>query len=352
MQTDFRILDIERSPSELRNEIKALQPDGVITEALPKRTEMILGLKLPTVIADSDEIFSGAVSMDVDDVAVGREAARFFIDSGYVHFACVRNATPYSDQRFAGFEAGVSSRAVTFSSFLQPGRMRTYMETWNEETTELTDWLLSLPKPVAIFAVHDPLGRLVCEAAVAAGLHVPEDAAVVGANNDELVCGLSYPPLSSVIIPWQRIGTLAGEWVQNLIKGTAAPNVPIIVQPGPVNVRQSTTLVAVEDADLRRVIQFMRDRFAEGVDIGGICDALRLSRRTIERKFDQYLHASPWETLCRIRTDAAREQLVRTDRSMSEIAECCGFGNAEQFSVTFRRVMNQTPSGFRKSVRG
>ena len=351
MQTDFRILDIGRSPGELRREILKLKPHGVITEALAKRTEMIVGLGLPTVIADTDCVFPGAVSIDVDDVAVGAEAARFYMDAGYTHFGCVENAMPYADQRLAGFKAGVGAAAASFSCFRQPERSRLYMESWNEDTAALAQWLKQLPKPVGIFAVHDPLGRLVCEAAAAAGLHVPEDVAVVGANNDELVCGLSYPPLSSVIIPWHSIGTLAGEWVQRLIAGEKAPRKSVLIHPGPVAARQSTALVAVEDEDLRRVIQHMRERFHEDIGVGGICHDLRLSRRAVERKFERHLQSSPWETLSRVRTDAAREHLAQTDRSMSEIAECCGFSNAERFSVTFRRITGVTPSAFRKSVR-
>jgi len=352
MQADFRILDISRSPSDLRREIRMLNPRGLIIEALPKRTDMLVGLGLPTVIADSDAVFPGAVSMDVNDDAVGSEAARFFINSGYAHFGCVRNSSPYSDQRFNGFAAAVAGRAGTFSAFQQSGRMRPYMETWNEDTAALTRWLKQLPKPVAVFAVHDPLGRLVCEAAVAAGMHVPEEVAVVGANNDELVCGLSYPPLSSMIIPWNRLGNLAGDWVLRLIAGEQAPQHALMVEPGPVNARQSTTLVAVDDTDLRRVIQFMREHFSENVGIGDLCDRLRISRRAVERKCGLYLHASPWEVLSRMRVDAAREHLARTDRPMGDIAERCGFANAEQFSVIFRKFTGQTPSGFRKSSRG
>jgi len=352
MQADFRILDIGRSPGDLRREIRTLNPRGLIIEALPKRTEMLVGLGLPTVIADSDTLFPGAVSMDVNDESVGAEAARFFIDSGYTHFGCVRNATPYSDQRFGGFEAAVAGRFETFSAFQQVGRMRPYMETWNEDTEALTRWLKQLPKPVAVFAVHDPLGRLVCEAAVAAGLHVPEEVAVVGANNDELVCGLSYPPLSSVIIPWDRIGNLAGDWVLRLIAGEEAPGKALMVEPGPVNPRQSTTLVAVDDPDLRRVVQFMREHFSESIGIGEMCDRLRISRRAVERKCSLHLHTTPWDVLCRMRVDAAREHLASTERAMGDIAERCGFSNAEQFSVLFRRFTGQTPSGYRKSSRG
>lgn len=352
MGADFRILDIQRSRADLRREIHALKPDGIITEALPNRTEMIVDLGFPTVIADTDFVFPGAVSIDVDDVAVGTEAARFFLAAGYLHFACVRNTMPYSDQRYTGFSNEIGKRAESFHTFQQRGKLRAYMESWNEESGTLSRWLAKLPKPVAVFAVHDPLGRMVCAAATAAGLQVPEEVAVVGANNDELVCGLSYPPLSSVGIPWDAVGTLAGEWVQRVIASHAPPKGPLLVQPGPVVARQSTTLVAVDDADLRRVIQHMRHRFAEGTGVGGICDTLHLSRRAVERKFAKFLQASPWEVLCRTRVDAARELLGSTDRRMSEIAEQCGFGNAEQFSVTFRRVTGTTPGSYRRSVRG
>lgn len=345
---DFRIVDIHRRPRELVRRIRELEPDGIITESLPGLTETILEMKLPTVIADSDAIYAGAVSIDVDDEGVGREAAEFFKAGGYRSFACVHNRMPYSMQRLRGFQRALDEQPAAF--VLPERRPRDYMESWNEPTEALRSWLCDLPKPVGIFAVHDPLGRLILDAAAEAQLRIPEDIAVVGANNDDLVCGLSYPPLSSVDIPWRTIGGLAVEWMQRLLGGVRAPKKPILVQPGPVAVRHSTALAAIDDADVRRVIQYFRDHLRSGISVGSACAALRLSRRSIERKFALYLRTSPWDRLNAMRVEAAKSLLVATSRPMAFVAEEAGFPNAERFSVIFRRHTGMTPRAFRKKA--
>jgi LacI family transcriptional regulator len=351
MRLDFRIVEIYRPPRELLARIRELNPAGIITESLPELTEVILKLHLPTVVVDSDLTHPGAVSVDVDDHAVGAQAARFFQQGGYGNFACVHNATPYSEQRLEGFRAALGDGIASFHAFRQiERRARHYMESWNAPTERLRAWLMRLPKPVAIFAVHDPLGRLVAEASSEAGLQVPDELAIMGANNDDLVCGLSYPPLSSVEIAWDRIGALAGKWVIDLMEGRRAPASPLLVQPGPVCVRQSTALVAVEDPDVRRVVQYLRDHHRDSLTIDGVCRTLHLSRRTVERKFAMHLRTTPWDSLCRMRVDTARSLLVRSDDAISNIATGCGFSDPERFSVVFRRHVGQSPSAFRKEI--
>jgi LacI family transcriptional regulator len=231
-------------------------------------------------------------------------------------------------------------------------RNRHYMEIWQEPSAALCDWLQRLPKPVGIFAAHDPLGRLVCEAGREVGIPIPEEMAVLGANNDELVCALSHPPLSSVVIPWDRIGSAVGEWIDALGKKQRRAMKPLLFLPGGVSQRQSTTLLAVEDDQLRRALQYLREKFEEGISIGMMCRDLRLSRRSVERRFKEHLRVTPLDMLNRMRVDRAKTMLVATNRSISMIGEKCGFANQERFAVVFRRHVKLSPSQFRKISRG
>lgn len=350
-RVDFRIVDIYRPARELMDCVAELSPIGIITESLPRLTDRILDLGLPTVIADTDVAMPGAVSLDVDDHAVGLEAARFFRAAGYRHFACVYNRAPYGVQRREGFRKGVAGVAESLDERLQVERKaRYYMESWNEPTGYLRRWLRGLPKPVAVFAVHDPLGRLVAEAALEEGLRVPDEVAVLGANDDELVCVLNHPPLSSVAIPWHRIGELAGEWVLALAGGKKAPDSACLVSPGPVAVRQSTSPLAVDDVDLRRVMEYLRAHYRDPISIGGVCHALRLNRRAVERKFAAHLRETPWQCLTRMRVEAAKALLIDTRISVTMVAEHCGFPDPERFSVIFRRTCGMSPLRFRKQT--
>ncbi|PTY04035.1 AraC family transcriptional regulator [Verrucomicrobia bacterium LW23] len=360
---EFRVIDLQRPEKELLALIRRLEPAAIITEWLPHVTDQILSLGYPTVIADSDDIFPGAtVSLDVDDTSIGAVAADFYLGAGYRHLACVHLPLPYGRQRLAGFRARLAREALTCADFLyaeQPSAP--YMESWQPPPPTLRAWLRRLPRPAAVFAVHDPLASLIAQTAALEGLRVPDDISVLGANNDELVCGLGYPPLSSVSIPWNRLGALAGQWAQHLLEGKAPPSGPLLIQPGPVVVRQSTTLTAVDDPTLRRALQYIRRHCtptgtevataSANLTVATLCATLRISRRQLERKFATTLHSTPWEMICRLRIETAKRLLAETDLPMAHVAERSGFGDPERLSVVFRRHTTMTPSAYRQSTR-
>jgi LacI family transcriptional regulator len=307
----------------------------------------MLKLGLPTVIADTDIIYPGVVSIDVDDSAVGRAAAEAFKQAGFRSFACLGNGTPYSGQRIDGFLQAVDTPVFVHSeAAFQDAR---YSEHFVESSVALCRWLAALPKPVGIFAVHDPLGRFLCSTCQQMGIAVPEQVAVIGANNDELVCGLSYPMLSSVAIPWDAIGALVGESIQGLLNNVRPPSKPILVPPGGVMMRHSANHLAVDDPQLRRAMSYMSDRVQDPISVGQMCDELRVARRSLERKFKEFYRCTPWEMLCRLRVARAKQLLAQTNHPIGRISELCGFNDAERMAVVFKRVTGEAPSSFRKS---
>ncbi|MGZ0656473.1 substrate-binding domain-containing protein [Coraliomargarita sp. W4R72] len=346
-QQDFRIVSIHRPIDELLDLLRDLQPDGLITEWLPEVTEAMLQLNLPTVIADTDFTYPGVVSIDVDDWAVGAAAAEAFQQAGYRSFACLGNGTPYSGQRIDGFLQAVNS-PVSVHTETAFGDAR-YSEHFATPNAGLRRWLESLPKPVGIFAVHDPLGRFLCSTCQQLGLSVPEQVAVIGANNDELVCGLSYPMLSSVAIPWDAIGELVGEAMQNLLAKQKPSQEPALVSPSGVVLRHSANYLAVDDPQLRRAMSYLSERVQDPISVGQMCDELRLARRSLERKFREFYRCTPWEMLCRMRIARAKQLLAQTNHPISMISGLCGFNDAERMAVVFKRVTGSAPSSFRKS---
>jgi LacI family transcriptional regulator len=346
-QQDFRIVSIHRPIQELLDLLGDLELGGIITEWLPEVTEAILGLQLPTVIADTDFCYPGVTSIDVDDWAVGSAAAEAFKQAGFRSFACLGNGTPYSGQRIDGFLQTVDSPvSVHTETAFEDAR---YSEHFVQPSKALRGWLESLPKPVGIFAVHDPLGRFLCSTCQQLEIAVPEQVAVIGANNDELVCGLSYPMLSSVAIPWDAIGALVGRSMQHLIDGGRAPPQPSLVPPAGVVMRHSANHFSVEDPQLRRAMSYLSERLQEGISVGQMCDELRLARRSLERKFREFYRCTPWEMLCRLRVARAKQLLVQSNHTIGRISELCGFNDAERMAVVFKRLVGEPPSSFRKS---
>ncbi|MEO0794293.1 MAG: substrate-binding domain-containing protein [Verrucomicrobiota bacterium] len=350
-ERDFWTVDINRPVGELRRILADWAPQGIITESLPEVTEVILELGFPTVIVDSDECFPGVVSMDVDDFAIGELAARHLIDAGHSHFACVLNRTPYAEQRGRGFQETLAKQGFDCSVFRQKQtEAKHYAEHWLQPEPDLARWLRSLAKPTALLAAHDPLGRAVCETARREGISVPETLSVLGVNNDEIVCNLSAPPLSSITVPWETLAHWSVDWLEALIDHGSCSEDPILARPGGVVDRQSTTLLALDDPLLARAIQFIRENFAEGIGVKETAAQLGVNRRTLERRFQEALKRSPREEILRLRLRESRRLLRETDLSMPWIAERCGFPNAERFCVAFRQAEGVPPTRYRSAA--
>ena len=252
---DYRVLSIHRSINELGPMLNELRPSGLITEWLPEKTDQLLELKLkvPTIIVATDQTYSKTLSADVDDWAVGREAAESFSFTGFKSLACLGNGTPYSDQRIEGFHEIISKNNIPFSVHIETGFEDTrYSESFHHPSEAMESWLHKLPKPVGIFAVHDPLGRFLCSACTQLGLEIPTEVSVIGANNDPLVCGLTYPMLSSVSIPWDSLGEQVAAAMQKMIAGEkVSVKEPLLIQPSGVILRHSANHLAIEDPLLR-----------------------------------------------------------------------------------------------------
>ena len=349
---DYRVLSIHRSIDELGPMLMDLQPSGLITEWLPKKTDQLLQLKLniPTIVVATDQIIPSALSADVDDWAVGREAAETFSFTGFRSLACLGNGTPYSDQRIEGFKKAFSNTELPFSVYIENGFEDTrYSESFHRPSLEMNKWLELLPKPVGIFAVHDPLGRFLCSACTQLGLEIPTDVSVIGANNDPLVCGLTYPMLSSVSIPWDTLGEQVATAMEKMIAGEKLQTEePILVQPSGVILRHSANHLALEDPLLRRAMSFLNERMQAQISIGILCEELNIPRRTLERKFKEQFKCTPWEMLCQLRVKKAKQLLAETNHPISMISELAGFNDAERMAVVFKRISGNTPSYFRK----
>ena len=349
---DYRILSIHRPIEEVGELLKEINPIGLISEWLPRKADDLLGLtlKIPHVMVGTHNRFAGVLSVDVDDLAVGREAADALSQVGFKSLACLGNGTPYSDLRIQGFEDSVRKCDLPFFVHTESGfeEMR-YSESFHDPSEEMKSWLMELPKPCGIFAVHDPLGRFLSGACSQLGIRVPDDVAIIGANNDPLVCGLTYPMLSSVSIPWDNFGQFVGSSMQRMIDGESGWKRTLhLIQPSGVIFRHSANHLAVRDKTLRRALSFMTERIKEPITVSILCDQLRIARRSLERKFKESFNCTPWEMLCQMRVNEAKRLLMETGHPISRISELCGFNDPERMAVVFKRLTGKPPSRFRK----
>ena len=144
---------------------------------------------------------------------------------------------------------------------------------------------------------------------------MPNDVAIIGANDDPLVCNLTFPTLSSVAIPWEALGERVGLAMDAILSKAPQDQNRALIPPSGVVLRHSANHLAVDDALLRRAMSYLTEKMQQPISISSMCGDLRVARRTLERRFKEYFQRTPWEMLCRMRVNQARRLLAETNYS-------------------------------------
>ena len=231
---------------------------------------------------------------------------------------------------------------------------------WSLFQRELTQWLTTLPKPVGIMACDDVRARHVLEACRSLGLRVPHEVAVIGVDDDEFVCELSDPPLSSVAQAARRVGHEAARLLDRLMRpgqtaeAAATDEVPAwtVVPPVGVVARRSTDTLAVGDPVIAAAIHTIRERATMGLGIAELVKASRLSRWQLEERFRRVVGRSMHDDILQCRLAEARRLLTTTDLPIKAIAPRAGFRSVAYMTTLFRRHCGMTPAALRTASRG
>jgi LacI family transcriptional regulator len=181
---------------------------------------------------------------------------------------------------------------------------------------------------------------------------VPDDVAVIGVDNDALLCELASPPLSSVIPNTHRTGYEAAALLDRMMRGKRVAPTAHLIAPLGVAARQSTDVLAVDDRAVARAVQFIREHACEGINVSDVLRAVPLSRRVLEQRFQRLLGHTPREEILHVRLNRVKQLLSETDLPLYLIAERTGFEHVEYLSVVFKRETGKTPSAFRDGARG
>jgi LacI family transcriptional regulator len=348
MGYDFWIIDLYRQPDLLLASLREWKPSAIITEWLPGLTEALVALGCPVVLVPSDAPVAGVFSVDVDDVAIGRLAAEHLISRGYRNFAFVgRGDAHYAKQRLEGFRAVVGEVPVYWEEFRD---WRQYDEYWRDPDEDMLGWLAAQVTPLGIFTAHDPTGRHVLEAAAQAGLEVPFAVGVISANDDETVCEMTRPALSSIRMPWRSLAAEVVRTLERIWSGTP-PASPVLVQPLEIVARCSSSYEAVSDLLVRRAMQYLVAQIATILSVEEWAAKVGISRRVLERRFQLSLGRSPHAMIQHERVERAKNLLTTTDLPVSMIAEHCGFQSNERLTVNFRAAVGVPPATYRRDSR-
>lgn len=327
---------------------------GIIARiATPRIGREILKTGLPVIagpfsdkqLAPSNP-FSKLPEIRADGEAIGRMAAEHLLEKGLRHFAFVsdlENAN-WTQRRQRVFCDRIQSAGFECSVYPLPPASQ---HDWGREQSRLARWLKSLPKPVGIMATLDARGRQVIEACMESGLQVPQDVAVISVDNDELLCELCDPPLSSIALNSERAGYEAAELLHRMMKGEPVKPRRILIQPTHVVPRQSTDTSVAMDEKVAAAVQYIRQHANAPVQVTDVAGHVALSRRSLELRFKRALGRTVLTEILQARLEKVRAFLVETYLPLQQIAERCGFSNGNYLGKIFLRKFGETPQSFR-----
>jgi len=205
-----------------------------------------------------------------------------------------------------------------------------------------------MPKPAGVFTCNDDRSQEVVEACNVAGVRVPEEVAILGVDDDSLVCALSRPSLSSISLNFDAAGWRAAELLDRMMAGQRVTAEKILVEPIRVVTRVSTDALAVESPEVAAAIHFIRQNAHRLITVADVAEACAMSRRSLERRFSASLGKTIQGYIKHSRVTLIQQMLHETSMSIPEIARRLGYSNADHIARLFRRFTGQTLRDFRQ----
>ena len=326
--------------------------DGIIARIETDETAAALRkTKLPVVDVSAARHLPDIPWVETDDGAIVELGVKHLLDRGFRNLAyCGDPGFNWSNWRRDKFRLLVESAGVAASVFDSLSR-NDPKYSWNREKQRLAKWLKGLPRPIGIFACYDIQAQKLLEVCRELSIAVPEEIAVLGVDNDRLLCELADPPLSSITCNTQRTGFEAAGLLDRMMNGERVDPAPVLVAPLGIQTRQSTDILAIDDPDVAMALRFIREHALEGIHVADVVRQVPLSRRVLESRFKKILGRSPHEELTRLKLDRIKELLSETDLSLSEIAKRTGFEHDEYMCVFFRKAVDIPPGQYRQTQR-
>ncbi len=349
--------EFHRSPPFYLNpqtaEVPAAVPDairmnGIIAYVYDDDTaKKIIPNNVPAVVLPTRQIPSNLSYVGADDPAIAKMAAEHLFERGFKNFAyCGFNEMWWSKNTARHYQKNIENLGYELHIYSSqtPGNQSAQ----SGDQIAIIKWLKSIPRPVAVFACNDDRARDITAACKAANLSVPEEVAVLGADNDEFICELTEPALSSIALDTEKAGFEAAELLDYMIRTARHSRSCILTKPTHVVTRKSTDILAVEDTEVARALNFIRQHAKDSLQVTEVVESSTLSRRSLEQRFRSTINRSIHEEIRRARTDQASHLLAKTKLPVAEIARRLSFPTPAHFSRFFRRETKITPFEYRR----
>ena len=303
---------------------------------------------ISVVAQDFKERHENFPNITGDYLNTGRLGAEYFLRKGYENFAFYgfKNIV-WSRERSQGFENRIAQEGYSVHYFEHKRRFKS-RELWFYKPSALSKWLKSLPKPIGLMACDDNQGMHITEACRLAKIRIPEEVAVLGVDNDEMLCNLSDPPLSSVGLDTIKGGYEGARLLHTMIKTKNQEYYDIVIKPTQVITRNSTDIYAAKDDYIGTALKYVHNNIEKNLKVEDVLAQVPLSRRSLEKRFQKVTGYPVYEYICNLRIEKFTQKLLETDLSIFEIAMDLGLNDGKNIARQFRQIKGCTPTEYRR----
>jgi len=339
-----------KEPIGLKSSIPRLtswKPDGIIMRN-SLMTKELLKRKIPTILAlHTSSHPQNLPVIKTDSFSIAKMASAHFIEKGFKSLAfCGFDDYDWSNERKVFYCRFNSELGYNTYVYVPPKSIKSH--DWDKEEQHVGEWIKTLPKPVGILACNDDRGQHILEVCKRIGFKVPDDVAVVGVDNDPMICEIGDPPLTSIALNVESAGYEAAKLLDQLISGNKMRGQQIMVTASHIVQRQSSDILAMKDIEVASAIRFIKENAKNKILVKDVVKSTGISRRTLEQRFKKTIQRSIYHEIRKVRVEWISRLLIETNLPVSHIITFFNFTDVEHISRYFKKEKGIGLRQFRK----
>jgi LacI family transcriptional regulator len=329
------------------NWAKKWKADAIIAQLGDINMEILNQLDIPIIVQNYKDRFKNVSNLTGDYYHTGAMAADFFLRKGFKNLAYYGHTdTVWMRERGEGFRQKAVENGGNVYVYEEQAEVE--HEKWSFNAKAVSSWLLDLPKPVALFACDDYFALHITEVCKMYNINIPDDISILGVDNDELLCSISDPNLSSIELDVINGGYEAGKLIHMFINKKMKPPVDVTIKPVRIVERESTKKYVVNNKYIEKLLKYIENNYMNPLSVGNLVSVVPYSRRVLEKRFKEETGITVYQYLLRVRIDKFSELLITSDLSLVEAAYSAGFSDYKNVSRVFAKEKSMTPFQFRK----
>lgn len=322
---------------------KTWKADAIIGRWDEAKSVMLDSLDIPIVLQNNitrSDVYSNLTG---DYEMTGRMAARYFSRRFFVNYAFygIKNII-WSEERCRGFQEEVELLGGRFYSYKADPE-----DSFPRE--DVAAWIEKLPKPVALFCCDDAHALFVSETCIMSGVNIPEEVILLGVDNDELLCNISDPPISSIELDVEHGGYMTCKMLHEMVLRHCEKPFNVVVNPLGIIERESTLRYNISDPEVENLVKYIDDNYNREFDLHKVFEIVPLSRRSIEMRFKKAMGTTVYQYVIKKRIDHLAHLLVTTDRPVADITYEVGFRDCFNIARVFRKHKGCSPLEYRQN---